>query len=176
VNVANGMTDSVLRGMGFKGAFIATAKNVVMKYLKEREKDLDDSYKTRANYLNVANELATISPPINSKVDKVKQFFALLQFEKDKIETEGFSLENPAFMMAALAVSFIYNAPADRVMKKLDNITTAFDDELKFWQRVALLAGYPAYQIVPDENEEQSPRMQIKITRPTKKIRIKKIK
>ena len=61
-------------------------------------------------------------------------------------------------------------------MKKLDNITTAFDDELKFWQRVALLAGYPAYQIVPDEKEEQSPRMQIKITRPTKKIRIKKIK
>tara|TARA_R100001509_G_scaffold12590_1_gene6499 strand:- start:762 stop:7328 length:6567 start_codon:yes stop_codon:yes gene_type:complete len=176
VSVANGMTDSVLRGMGFRGAFIATAKNIVMKYMEEKAKESDGNWKTNPNYLAAAEKLLTLSPPVDSKYKKVKQFFALLQYEKDKIETEGFSLENPAFMMAALAVSFFFNAPANRVLLKLDNITTAFDDELKFWQRVSLLAGYPAYQIVPDENEEKSPKMQIKITRPTKKIKIKKIK
>ena len=176
ISVANGMSDSVLRGMGFKGVFISTAKNIVMKYFEEKAKEDDGDWKTNPDYVQAAEKLANLSPPIDSKYKKLKQIAYLLGERKDQIETEGFSLENPAFNIAALSVSFLFNAPADRVLLKLDNITTAFDDELKFWQRVALLAGYPAYQIVPEEDEQSSPRMQIKITRPTKKIKIKKIK
>ena len=58
--IVNGMADSLLRGVGFHGAAISTLKNVVMK-LAEGAKAQD-----------AAIEMLDISPPVSSKIGKLR--------------------------------------------------------------------------------------------------------
>ena len=173
-DASNNMADSILRGMGFKGVFASTAKNIIVQYYKEKKKEEDGNWKTQADYVKMADRLMDISPPVDTKWGKLRQIANLYTYERDALENEGFSLENPAFMMAGLAISFLFNAPGDRVLRKYENINAAFDSELEWWRKIALLSGFQPYQLTPDENDT-SPKIKIKLTKP-RKIKINKIK
>ena len=64
-----------------------------------------------------------------------------------EMKTRGWSLENPAYLAISQVIAATTNAPFDRVMRKLMNITAAMDEETKTWQRVALLMGWDTWSV-----------------------------
>ena len=59
------MADSVLRGLGFGGAIASTVKNIALK-INEKSK------KKNPEYQDVALDILKISPPISSKMTKIR--------------------------------------------------------------------------------------------------------
>ena len=118
--VANGMADSILRGSGVFGAILGTTKNVILK-IAERE-GFDEK---------AIEEIFNLSPPIGTKTRKlfdIKDKFTYKQ-ELKKMKEMGVDTENPAVLAAGDALSFGLNLPADRVLRKINNIRAAYDKE-----------------------------------------------
>ena len=142
IKVANGMLDSLLRGLGIGGAAVSVGKNFLMD-LYER------SQRKRPEYVDSVWKLTQFSPPINSKISKLKQ--AAWHFDskkrREKIYEKGFALDNPAYEAAAKVVSATTNIPVDRVINKANNIEAALNEDLELWKRVAMLAGWPQWQL-----------------------------
>ena len=142
IKVANGMLDSLLRGLGIGGAAVSVGKNFLMD-IYER------SQRKRPEYVDSVWKLTQFSPPINSKVSKLKQ--AAWHFDskkrREKIYEKGFALDNPAYEAAAKVVSATTNIPVDRVINKANNIEAALNEDLELWKRVAMLAGWPQWQL-----------------------------
>ena len=135
VNIANGMADSLLRGMGFHGAAISTVKNAIMK-ISEGSPAQD-----------TAIELINISPPISSKIRKVRSAGRTWDWNKKDIKEKGLSLDNPAFLATGQLVSATTNIPLDRGIKKLTNIKDALDTENEEWMRVANALGWSKWEL-----------------------------
>jgi hypothetical protein len=142
LNVANGMLDSLLRGLGIGGAAVSVAKNFLMDIYERSGRD-------RPEYVDSVWEVTRFSPPIYSKLSKLKQ--AGWQFDSKKrrelIYEKGFSLDNPAYEAAAKVVSATTNVPLDRVMYKIKNIEGALDEDNEIWQRIAMMGGWPKWQL-----------------------------
>ena len=86
---------------------------------------------------------------IKSGITKLKQ--AAWQFDskkrRDLISEKGFALDNPAYEAAAKVVSATTNVPLDRVMYKIKNIEGALDEDNEIWQRIAMMGGWPKWQL-----------------------------
>ena len=146
IRIANGMVDGILRGGGITGSGVAMLKNVGLKLYTESEKK-------RPKYSNASWELLGISPPLKSKVGKVRSGFAALEYNMKDIKTKGFSLDNPAYLSAGQLVSGFTNVPLDRVIIKLQNIQEAMNEELQWYERMALLGGWKDWELGIKEGE-----------------------
>lgn len=144
--VANGMLDSILRGLGYAGAAISTVKNIGVKFYEESEKD-------RPKYENVAWEALNISPPIDAKITKLRAAFRALDYEMDEIKEQGFSIDQPAYMSVAQVLSAAFNLPLDRLLRKAENIEAAINEDYEVWQKTALWLGYSEWQIQTQEQK-----------------------
>jgi len=133
--IANGMADSLLRGLGFHGAAISTLKNVIMKLASGSEAQ------------DAAIELLDISPPISSKIGKLKSAGRTWDWNKKEIREKGWSLDNPAWLASGQVVSAATNIPLDRGIRKLQNLKDASDTENEEWQRVANALGWSKWQL-----------------------------
>ena len=140
VRVANGMMDSLLRGLGIGGAVVSTIKNIILKVKQE-------SQKSRPNYDNAALEILKLSPPISSKISKLRAAGRTAAWNAKEINEKGFSLDNPAYLAGAQILSAGLNIPLDRVIKKGNNIADAISDESEYWQKVALLGGWAMWEL-----------------------------
>ena len=142
IKVANGMLDSLLRGIGIGGAAVSVGKNFLMD-VYERSK------RKRPEYVDSVWKFTQFSPPINSKISKLKQ--AAWHFDskkrREKIYEKGFALDNPAYEAAAKVVSATTNVPLDRVINKANNIEAALTEDLELWKRIAMLGGWPQWQL-----------------------------
>ena len=151
LRTANGMLDSQLRGLGLAGATVAVIKNFLTD-IYER------SGRKRPEYVDSVYELLRVSPPISSKISKIRQ--AAYQFDSKKRRQEifdkGFSIDNPAYEAGAKVISATANIPLDRVYSKVDNISGAMSEDAETWQRIAMLAGWPKWNIMPDKEESSS--------------------
>ena len=149
--IGNSSIDTLLRGAGVYGAAAATVKNMVLEIIEQ-------SQKARPDYKEVAIESTAISPPINSKLRKLLSAGKTFTYKqsKEKVFTEGFSLENPVFMAAGQVISAGTNLPADRVVKKADHLYTAMKDETELWQSIALSLGWSKWDL--NMIEKQSPK------------------
>ena len=134
-NIINGMVDSLLRGTGFAGAAVSTVKNTLLKVAEG--KPAQDS----------AIELINISPPISSKIRKVRSAGRTFDWNKKEIKEKGLSLDNPAAMAIGQLVSATTNVPLDRGVKKLTNIKDALDSENEEWIRVATALGWSKWEL-----------------------------
>tara|TARA_B110000858_G_scaffold82877_1_gene96042 strand:+ start:1 stop:2775 length:2775 start_codon:yes stop_codon:yes gene_type:complete len=156
-NVANGMADSLLRGLGIGGAMVSVGKNFLLDIYERSGRD-------RPEYVDSVWKLTQFSPPINSKISKLKQ--AAWQFDsKKRRETmydKGFALDNPAYEAAAKVVSATTNIPLDRVVYKLKNIEGALNEDNEAWQRLAMLGGWPKWQL-------ETPKGKVEMTSEEKK-------
>ena len=152
VGVANGMADSILRGLGIGGSAVAVLKNMIIE-------TYDRSQRKNPNYGDVAFRLLDFAPPIDAKVSKLRQAGNILQYEKKKIKREGWSLDNPAYLAAANAISAVTNLPLDRVIKKYNNLAGAVDEDRETWIRVANLLGYPTWQLMTKDQEKKKKAM-----------------
>jgi len=138
----NGMLDGILKGTGIGGASVSVAKNFLLDVYER-------SNRSRPEYVDAAWKLTQFSPPISSKISKIKQAAYAFDNKKmrEEIYTKGFSLENPAMMSGAKVVSATTNVPLDRLLQKYNNIDAALAEDTETWQSVAMMAGWPEWQI-----------------------------
>ena len=140
--IGNSSLDTLLRGVGVYGAAAATLKNMILEIIEQSEK-------SRPDYKQIAIEATAISPPINSKLRKLESAGKTFTYKqsKEKVFTEGFSLENPAFLAGGKVISALTNLPADRVVQKADHIYTAMQPETELWQSIALSLGWSEWDL-----------------------------
>ncbi len=146
--IGNSSFDTLLRGIGVYGAAAATVKNMILEIIEQSEK-------SRPDYTKLAIEATSISPPINSKLRKLESAGRTFTYKqsKEKVFTEGFSLENPAFLAGGKVLSAATNLPADRVVQKADHIYTAMQPETELWQAIALSLGWSEWDLGMIENQ-----------------------
>ena len=149
--VMNGMSDSMLRGLGIGGAAVSVVKNLLLD-IYERSK------RSRPEYTDAVWKLLQFSPPISSKISKLRA--AGWQFDskarRQEMLDKGFSIENPAYLAGAKVVSATTNIPLDRVLNKYNNVSDAVEEETEWWQSVAMLLGWPKWQLEQQEYEKKS--------------------
>jgi hypothetical protein len=148
INTINGMSDSILRGLGIGGAAISVVKNFLLD-LYER------SNRSRPEYVDSVWKLTQFAPPISSKISRMRQ--AAWQFDskkrREEIFEKGFSIDNPAFLAFAKVLSATTNLPLDRALLKYENIEGAFQEENEWWQSMAMLLGWPEWQLKQQNRE-----------------------
>ena len=141
-NVLNSMLDSTLRGLGIGGAAVSVGKNFLLD-IYER------SNRKRPEYVDSVWEFTKLSPPIYSKISKLKN--AAWNFDNKQrrkmMTTEGFALTNPAYEASAKVITAVTNVPLDRVLNKFNNIQGSLDEDNDMWQRIAMLGGWPEWQL-----------------------------
>ena len=156
INVVNGMADSILRGAGISGAIFSVLKNVSLRLSQESEKKSPE-------YQDVlVKEIAQISPPISSKLGKLRQAGRSYSWNKKEMMEKGWSIDNPAYLAAGQVIAATTNIPLDRAFKKIDNIRNSSDSDLQAWQRIASLAGWSDWELGIKDNEVSKPYVRTK--------------
>ena len=140
LSIANGMADSLLRGVGIAGAFVSVGKNAIIRIMNESEKP-------NPKYEKIGYELTRISPPISSKLSRLNQAARSLQWDKEEMMQKGLSYDNPAWLAGANVTSAITNVPVDRLVKKTTNVIDATSQDLEMWERLALLGGWQKWEL-----------------------------
>jgi hypothetical protein len=148
ISVVEGMADSVIRGTGITGAAVMTAKNFATDVARRAKKP-------KPNFQDSAWRLLDISPPMDSKVSKVRSALFALEYQMDEMKEKGLTLENPALMAGANFISAAFNIPLDRVLRITDNYRAALAEDTEVWQRVALLLGWSTWELGIKEEKEQ---------------------
>jgi len=138
--IINGMVDSVARGTGVRGAIFTVVKNAGIKLYNETQKN-------NPKYEDVALELLKISPPISSKVGKMRTAGRTFSWNMEEINEKGFALDNPAYLAAGNVVSAVANVPLDRLIKKVNNLVSASNSELEAYKRAALVLGWNDWEL-----------------------------
>jgi hypothetical protein len=88
---------------------------------------------------------------------------------------EGFSLDNPAFEALGQVVSATTNLPMDRVIRKMDNLSTPIRQDVEAWQAISLALGYSKWDVGLIESQAKKPKLKTKGLK-TKKLKTKKLK
>lgn len=147
--MANSSLDSVLRGGGgIGGAALAMAKNLVIKAYEK-------SKRQRPMYSELAYQTLQVSPPISSKLTKLRQAGSAFDYNMWEIKNRGLALNNPALMAGARGTTAITNIPLDRLIIKAQNMQNAMNSDLETWQRVASALGWQGWELgIVDQNAE----------------------
>ena len=148
IKIANGMVDSVARGTGLAGAAFTVVKNAGIKLYKQTQKK-------SPRYEDVALDLLKISPPISSKVQKLRSAGRTASWNMKDIKSKGFSLDNPAYLATGNVVSAAFNVPLDRVLKKVENLKNASDSEIEAYKRIALALGWSDWELGIDSKKNK---------------------
>jgi len=146
--IANGMIDSLLRGLGYGGAAVSVTKNLLLDIYERSKRD-------RPEYVDAAWKLLDFSPPIDSKVSKLKAAGYMVDKYGDDMISKGFAIDNPAYEAASKVVSATTNVPLDRVFTKANNISAAMGEDAETWQRVAIMLGWPEWQLKTKGKQEE---------------------
>jgi len=146
VKIVNGMVDSIARGTGLAGAIFTVVKNASMRLIKENEKK-------NPKYEEAALELLKISPPISSKIGKIRSAGRTASWDMDNIKNKGWSLDNPAYLAGGNVISAATNIPLDRVVKKLNNVVASGQEDIALYKRIALLAGWSEWELGINKKE-----------------------
>lgn len=137
LRIVNGMSDSVLRGMGFGGAVLSALKNTGMAYYKEKQKE----NQFMEDWSNVALAATDLVPPIDHKLRKLKAIVNAGKYESNV---------SPS-VEAAINALAIANIPADRMQQKLENLQAASREDLDVWTRMALFLGWSSWDLNIEE-------------------------
>jgi len=163
ISIANGMADSILRGIGISGAIISVVKNAALRWVKEEEK-------ANPKYENAILELTKISPPVSSKINKLRAASRSYSWDKKEMKEGGLSIDNPANLAIGNIVSAVTNIPLDRVVKKVQHIKAASDSEIDTYKRIFLLAGWSKWELgIKDAKKSKTKTVRSKKTYSKKK-------
>jgi len=141
-NLGNRVADTLLIGTGVYGAIAATTKNVILEVINQEKTG-------RRDFEQAAIKSTALSPPINSKLQKLLRASRRFQYkqEREKIREMGISTQNPAVISASEVLSAVFNLPADRAIRKWNNLVLASDKETELWQSIALALGYSEWDV-----------------------------
>ena len=142
LKIVNSAADTLLRGSGVGGAFIAMLKNLALEVKKQSDKP-------RSDYERVADKLFSFSPVIDAKFRKLQSAGRTFTYKQElkKIQERGLAIDNPALLAIAQVLSAFTNVPLDRAIKKMNNIKTMTEEETKLWQQIALFMGYGQWEL-----------------------------
>ena len=148
-NIGNRVADSLLIGTGVYGAIAATTKNVILEVIEQE--------KGRKDFQKAAIASTALSPPINSKLQKLIRAGRRFTYkqEREKIAEMGLDTKNPAVISAGEVLSAVFNLPADRAIRKWNNLVLAADSETELWQSVALALGYSEWDVKLGPNQKE---------------------
>ena len=155
--VANGMMDTILRGMGIGGAIVSTLKNMAIQFAKQEQKDWnEDEGSLLIEFLN-------LSPPIGIKARKLDKFQKAVYKNKDLMkEMETFNINNPMWTALTNLIETTTNLPLARIHNKALNLSEAFNSDNEAWQRVALGLGWSRWELGVTNEEIEQLKDQIK--------------
>ena len=145
LNTIEGMIDSQLRGTGMFGNAVVMGKNVIEDVYKR-------SKKARPEYIDAVWKITSIAPGINSKVSKLKTTGYLVDNKIDELPGP-MSFDNPALQATTSATEAITNLPVERVRRKLQNVIDATNQENEYWQSMAMLLGWPKWQLIDEDKD-----------------------
>ena len=138
----NGMLDSILRGTGVGGAIVSTIKNMIIKIGEEEGKGWNKDYD------NVVVEALQLSPPIGSKIRKLRSAGRSWSYNRDVIKKmDTFDIDNPVWDAVGNVVSGLTNFPMDRIINKTKNIRESLNEDNATWQRIALMLGWNRWDL-----------------------------
>ena len=147
--LANSVIDGFLNGSGLPGKILVNAKNTLRSYLKENKKGYS------ADYGNTVLEATSISPPLSSKLKKAYSGFKAIKYfegtkkgKKELKEYDGNPLLNPLLMAKVKIFAGATNIPADRILRKLENMDAAVHEEnIDMMTRIALAGGWDKWSL-----------------------------
>jgi len=138
--IANGMADSLLRGLGIQGAAVSALKNSLLTIANENDKK-------SPKFVKAVYDLFDFSPPIDSKFRKLRSGANTITWERENIKNKGFSLNNPAYLAGAQIISGLTNIPMDRAIQKINNIRAITSNSSQNWQKVAMALGWSTWDV-----------------------------
>ena len=138
--IANGMADSLLRGLGIQGAAVSALKNVLLKIGEENKKK-------STKYREAVFEAFDFSPPLDSKVRKLRSAGQTFDWNMKEIKQEGFNLNNPAYLAGGQIISSTTNIPVDRAVSDINALRQIFSNNTENWQKVALALGWSTWDV-----------------------------
>ena len=139
--VINGTIDTILRGSGIYGVAVSTIKNMVIKFLEQREKGYNKDESA------VLMELLNFSPVVGIKARKVVNAEKTLNYNKKVIEEmETFDIDNPMWSAVTNYVE-VAGPPANRIYQKTINLRDAANSEYTALQRALLFSGYTRWSL-----------------------------
>ena len=123
----------------------------------------DEADKSSPEYQNVlVKEILQLSPPISSKVGKLRSAGRTASWDKKEILEKGWSIDNPAYLAAGQVIAATTNIPLDRAFKKIDNIRNASNSDFEAWQRVAMAAGWADWELGIKTKKPKKPKKKTK--------------
>jgi len=144
--IINSMADGFFKGMGYGGGIVTMLKNVGL----EIKKQSDYGYKGKME--NAAWKLLDISPPISSKVSKIRYAFKNIDraggFEKAK--ELPLSLDNPFVKSAAGMTEAVANVPTARLLNKVQSLAEVASSQREWYEKLALLSGWKSWELDPE--------------------------
>ena len=155
IGTANSMADGLLRGMGIYGAILSTMKNIMLEINKQNKKK-------KTEFADVGLKLLDVSPPIDSKIGKLRSAGLTFDYNMAEIKERGFSLKNPAYLAGAQVLSGGFNIPLDRVFRKYNNLEKAFDTDTENWKRPFLFMGWQDWELYATEKERKEAKFKPK--------------
>ena len=164
--IANGSVDSLLRGMGVRGAVVAQIKNTIMEYFKQKDKGFkgDQAY----TVLQVAN----LSPPIGSKLKKIYSALTGEKYGRKLMEERGFDLTangrlnlSPTYAVLGSLAAGIANIPLDRMYAEIQSVSEMLDERNTIYQRLALSLGFRSWDVNAKNEEDDLIKAQLKVTK-----------
>ena len=154
--VANNMADGVLRGLGVGGAVVSTIKNIILKYIANKDSKMYDESA-------ILMEALKLSPPLSIKARQILSADKTMRYNRDVIkEMETFDIDNPMWNAVFNVVEMTTNAPLSRMESKYKNVRNALNNEYELWQRVAFMLGYNKWSLGLKDKEIEEIKKEIK--------------
>ena len=148
----NQALDSFLRGTGLYGALLSTLKNVIIQWHLQKDKPFG-----RRDKWKIAQEMASLSPPIGAKMRKIMSAFDTEVFNEGVGKKLGFRIENPEIQKWAKIIEATTNLPLARIVNKANNLEEAITGNHLLWQKAGLILGWSRWDVgIKDEELEKA--------------------
>lgn len=142
IRTVNNTLDTMLRGSGLRGAYVATAKNAILEFITQEKK----GYK--ADHTRTLIEVLNLSAPVGIKSRTLYQgAYMNYKYNRDIIEDIGFDIDNPGYDIVGSLLSAGVNIPMDKVINDIRQLKEAADSEHDAWQRIALALGWSTWNL-----------------------------
>ena len=137
-NILEGTVNTLLRGTGMYGALGAAGLSILRRIKKDKE--------LGRGYDDTDLELIGLSPSLSSKLRKISTIERYYSWKQYREKMNDLSMDNTHLRAAAAGLEFV-NIPAERLLRKYDNIKAAMDNEHQLMKRVALGLGWSKWSL-----------------------------
>jgi hypothetical protein len=140
--VIQGTIDTILRGSGIYGVAVSTLKNMVIKFLEQREKGYNKDESA------VIMEMLNFSPVVGIKARRIVNAEKTLNYNIKVIkEMETFDIDNPVWSAVTNYTQAITTVPTNKLYQKIINLRNVADNDYTALQRVLFFSGYTTWSL-----------------------------